>query len=124
MISVKEYLKDREIAHPITTEMAVNMADLLSRVNYLFGRLNLRASVSSGYRPVEMNNRIKNAAKASTHTVCKGIDLVDPYGKIGLLLLARQDLLKECGLWLENPRHTVGWVHCDTKERINRVFNP
>lgn len=124
MISVKEYLKDREITHPISLEMAVNMSDLLSRVNYLFGRLNLRASVSSGYRPVEMNNRINNAAKESTHTICKGIDLVDPYGKIGLLLLARQDLLKECGLWLENPVYTKSWAHLDTKERINRVFNP
>jgi len=124
MISVIDYLKGREVNHPITVEMATNMADLLSRVNYLFGRLNLRAAVSSGYRPAEMNNRIKNSAKSSTHTVCKGIDLLDPYGKIGLLLLARQDLLKECGLWIENPVYTKSWVHLDTKERINRVFNP
>lgn len=132
MITLKEYLMGREKDFPIDQKMAMNAADLLSRVNYLFGRLNLKAAVSSGYRPSSINKTI-GGAKLSTHTVCAGIDLVDPFGKIGILLSKRTDLLQEFGLWLENPLYTikthqdgtkVHWVHLDIKERKNRIFNP
>jgi hypothetical protein len=132
MITLKEYLMGRDKDFPIDMNQARNAADLLSRVNYLFGRLNLKATVSSGYRPSSINKTI-GGAKLSTHTVCAGIDLSDPFGKIGLLLSKRTDLLQECGLWLENPLYTIKhnqdgskvfWIHLDIKERKNRIFNP
>lgn len=131
MITLKEYLMGREKEFPLDMQQAQNAADLLARVNYLFGRLNLHAKVSSGYRPCAINKTI-GGAKLSTHTVCKGIDFVDVYGKIAILLLKRLDLLEECGLWIENPQYTtkeidgkmVYWIHLDSKERKNRVFNP
>lgn len=132
MITLKEYLMGRDKDFPIDMNQARNAAELLSRVNYLFGGLNLKATVSSGYRPSSINKTI-GGAKLSTHTVCAGIDLADPFGKIGLLLSKRTDLLQECGLWLENPLYTIKhnqdgskvyWVHLDIKERKNRIFNP
>jgi hypothetical protein len=132
MITLKDYLMGRDKDFPLDMQQARNAADLLSRVNYLFGRLNLKAAVSSGYRPSSINKTI-GGAKLSTHTVCAGIDLVDPFGKIGILLTKRTDLLQEFGLWLENPLYTIKhnqngpkthWVHLDIKERKNRIFNP
>lgn len=121
----------RDKDYPLDIRQALNAADLLSRVNYLFGRLNIHAPVTSGYRPSSINHQI-GGAKMSTHTMCAGIDLLDQYGKIGILLSKRTDLLKECGLWLENPDYTkklvngvlVNWVHLDIKERKNIIFNP
>jgi hypothetical protein len=121
--------RDREF--PLDMQQARNAADLLSRVNWLFGRLNITAKVSSGYRPSSINKTI-GGAKMSTHTVCAGIDLVDDFGKIGTLLSMRVKLLEECGLWLESPQYTkkevdgkmVYWTHLDIKERKNRIFIP
>jgi hypothetical protein len=132
MITLEEYLMGRDKEFPLDMLQARNAANLLGRVNYLFGRLNLSAPVSSGYRPSAINKTI-GGAKLSTHTVCAGIDILDKFGKIGILLSKRTDLLEQCGLWLENPNYTVKidangnkvhWVHLDIKERKNRIFNP
>lgn len=123
MITVKEYLMNRDKEFPLDMLQAQNMAELLSKVNYLFGRLNLHAVVSSGYRPSAINKKI-GGAKLSTHTVCAGIDLADKDGMIAAKMLDNVDLLKEIGLYLENPKETIGWVHLDTKTRKNTVFNP
>lgn len=132
MITLKEYLMDRDKEFPLDILQARNAADLLSRINYLFGRLNISARVSSGYRPAAINKTI-GGAKLSTHTVCAGIDIEDVHGKIGILLSRRPELLAECGLWMEHPNYTVKnkedgskvfWVHLDIKERKNRIFIP
>jgi hypothetical protein len=123
MISVTEYLMGRDKDFPLDMQQARNMADLLSRVNWLFGTLELHAMVSSGYRPSALNKKI-GGAKMSTHTVCAGIDLRDPNGDLAAKMLDHLDLLEECGLWLENPKATIGWIHLDLKQRKNRVFNP
>jgi len=131
MITLSEYLMGRDKDYPLDTRQALNAADLLSRVNYLFGRLNLHAPVSSGYRPSAINHQI-GGAKMSTHTMCAGIDLLDQYGKIGILLSKRTDLLEECGLYLENPNYTkkdkdgviANWCHLQTKPTKNRIFVP
>ena len=123
MISVKEYLMGRDKDFPLDMLQAQNMADLLSKVNYLFGCLKLHAKVSSGYRPSAINKKI-GGAKMSTHTVCAGIDLADPDGMLAAKMLDNVDLLKELGIYLENPKETIGWVHLDTKQRKNTIFNP
>jgi uncharacterized protein YcbK (DUF882 family) len=123
MISVTEYLMGRDKEFPLDIQQARNMAELLSRVNWLFGTLELHATVSSGYRPSAINKRV-GGAKMSTHTVCAGIDLLDPNGLLAAKMLDHLDLLEECGLWLENPKVTAGWIHLDTKKRKNTVFNP
>lgn len=132
MITLKEYLMGRDEKYPIDEHLLRNAADLLVRVNYLFGRLNLHAPVTSGYRPDAINAEI-GGARSSMHKECRAVDLFDQYGKISILLSKRTDLLEECGLWMEHPNYTVKhkpdgsivrWVHLDTKERKNRIFIP
>lgn len=123
MITLKEYLMGREKDFPLDMLQAQNAAELLARINWLFGTLKLKPKVSSGYRPSAINKKI-GGAKMSTHTVCAGIDLHDPDGMLAARMLDHLDLLEECGLWLENPQFTKNWIHLDMKQRKNRVFNP
>lgn len=123
MITPKEYLMDRDKDFPLDMLQATNMADLLSRINHLIASLKISTRVSSGYRPSAINKKI-GGAKMSTHTVCAGIDLYDPNGEIGKMLRSNTKILEEYGLFLENPDFTKGWVHLDTKNRKNRIFNP
>jgi hypothetical protein len=123
MITVEDYLMGRDKADPLDMLQARNMADLLSRVNHLLASIGLETKVTSGYRPSRINKTV-GGAKMSTHTVCAGIDLADADGRLGLLLKRNPKLLNDHGLWLENPDHTPGWVHLDTKKRTNRIFNP
>jgi hypothetical protein len=123
MITPKEYLMGRDNDYPITHDLALNMADLLSRVNFLIAKLGINTVVTSGYRPPEINKKIGGATKSS-HTQCKAVDLKDSSGSIGKLLINNVKLLEELGLFLESPEHTKGWVHLDTKQRKNRVFIP
>lgn len=113
-----------------------NANKLLTKVQALFVDLGLdlsKYSVSSGFRPSEVNAAIANAAKASLHQLCKAIDIVDDKNQtLAKLIESRPDLLKKHGLWLESPRHTIGkntnWVHLDISEarpdRPSRVFAP
>jgi uncharacterized protein YcbK (DUF882 family) len=123
MITVEEYLMDRDKTYPLDMLQARNMAILLSRVNYLFGLLKISATVSSGYRPGPLNKKI-GGSKMSTHTVCAGIDLHDKDGSLANLLKQNVPLLKEIGLCMENPASTVGWTHLDIRKRTNIIFNP
>lgn len=128
MITIQEYLMGRDREFPLDMLQARNMADLLSKVNYLLGSLNLKCKVSSGYRPSSINKSI-GGAKMSTHTLCAGIDLHDHDRSLGKLLQNNPKLLEDHGLWLEHPNYTVnknglGWVHLDIKQRKNRVFIP
>ena len=113
--------RDKEF--PLDMMQARNMAELLSKINYLFGKLDLHAIVSSGYRPTSINRQI-GGAKMSTHTVCAGIDLHDKDGFLAAKMKDNLDLLEEIGLWMESPAHTTGWIHMDIKQRKNRIFIP
>jgi hypothetical protein len=129
MITLKDYLMGRDKEYPLDVLQAQNAAELLARVNWLFGSLEIHAKVSSGYRPSAINKKI-GGAKMSTHAVCAGIDIIDPYGFLAAKMLDHLDLLEECGLWLEDPRYTKsknshgGWIHLDLRKRKNRVFIP
>jgi len=114
---------DRDKDFPLDMRQAINMADLLSRINHLIASLKINTRVTSGYRPSAINKKI-GGAKMSTHTVCAGIDLLDTQGEIGKMLKANVKILEEYGLYLENPDYTKGWVHLDTKTRKNRIFIP
>jgi uncharacterized protein YcbK (DUF882 family) len=123
MITPKEYLMGRDKDFPLDMRQAINMADLLSRVNHLIATFKISTRVTSGYRPSAINKNI-GGAKMSTHTVCAGIDLLDTQGEIGKMLKSNVKILEEYGLYLESPDHTKGWIHLDTKARKNRIFIP
>jgi hypothetical protein len=121
MITPEMYLMGRDKDFPLDMLQARNMAELLAKVNWLLGTLNIKATVSSGYRPSAINKSI-GGAKMSTHTVCAGIDIAGQ--ELGLILQKNPALLEECDLYLESPSATPRWTHLDLKKRKNRVFYP
>jgi uncharacterized protein YcbK (DUF882 family) len=121
MITPKDYLMGRDKEYPLSIEQALNMADLLARINHLFAILKIDAHVNSGYRPGKYNIQAGGSPK-SNHLICKAIDIADPRGELADLFKSNLKLLEEYGLWMEDPSKTPGWVHLDTKERKNRIF--
>ena len=82
--------------------------------------------ISSGWRPVSYNSKVKNAAKKSNHTLGKAIDLYDANNKVGKYLLKNKKHLEELGLYCEHPDATPGWLHIQTvpPRSGNRFFYP
>ena len=73
-----------------------------------------------------MNAATKGAALTSKHMTGAALDLYDPDGKIDEWCVGRLDVLAATGLWMESPKHTVGWCHlqCLAPRSGNRVFVP
>lgn len=80
-------------------------------------------TISSGHRCAAYNKRI-GGASGSQHILGNAADIVDTKQTLAKFLLANLPLLEANGLWMENPKSTPTWVHLDTKQRTNRVFNP
>lgn len=134
-ITLEQYLMGREKLYPaeLTQEIINNINELLDKVNCVLFELKVeKTSVSSGWRPAAINATVANAAKKSLHMTGKAIDILDnKQQSIANLILSRPDLLKNYGLWIEDPAHTKGkntnWVHLDTgarKDRPLRMFKP
>lgn len=97
--------------------------DLQSNLNKLVDALNIirkaygkPMSVSSGYRPPEVNASV-GGAKKSHHMSCMACDFKDADGKLDEWLSNNQDLLEKAGLWQEHPEATLGWAHLDVGSR-------
>lgn len=130
MLTLKDLLTssgkypEREKHKEVTPEVTANATALLEKVNNLLKDLKIdKVSVSSGFRPSEVNAGIANAAKKSLHMSGQAVDLVDPDGKLDALIESRDDLKKKYGLWQESIDATKGWVHLDSKDRGKRAKN-
>lgn len=119
---------EREKHKEVTPEVIKNAETLLKAVNSLLTDLKIdKATVSSGFRPSDVNSAIPNAAKKSLHMIGCAIDIADADGALDKLIESRDDLKKKYGLWQENPGDTKGWMHLDNKDRGKRsknTFNP
>ena len=135
LITLEVYLMGREKLYPseLTQEVINNINELLDKVNGVLFELGVeKVSISSGWRPAAINSQIKNAAKKSHHMTGKAVDILDDKEQsLAKKILCNPHLLKNYGLWLEDPVHTIGkntnWVHLDTgvrKDRELRVFKP
>lgn len=129
MISVHEFLMGRDKEYPLTTSQAESMAQLLAAVNYLRGMYGKPLKVSSGYRPGHFNTLAKGKM-GSAHINCQAIDLLDPDGDFARWCLSNDHLLKQTGLYMENPEHTNTpqgrWTHLQTRRPASGsiVFDP
>jgi hypothetical protein len=115
----------REKSYRPSIELWVNAAQLLAAINYVRGVYGKALSVSSGYRP-GVFNRAAGGAVGSAHETCEAIDLYDADGAFAEWCLANLDVLEKAGLYLEDPAHTPGWVHLQTRAPRSgkRVFLP
>lgn len=116
----------RDVANPLTSEMQANLQKLLTAVNLFRQHYGKPMSVSSGYRPPEINAKVKGAAKKSNHMVCLAVDFKDPNGDLAKFCLANLHILEACGLWIEDPAVTKVWIHMQAvpPKSGNRVFKP
>ena len=122
-LTLVDYLKGRDKLYPKewTPELEKNAYKILKATGGLLRELEIdltTVEISSGYRPLAINNCIPNSAKGnSQHIVCLAIDLRDKGNILWHRLAAREDLLKKYDLWLENKTSTPTWVHLDLKDR-------
>lgn len=130
MITKNELLMGRDKTHSseYTQEISDNIDKLLIPLNKIRELYGKPMQVSSGWRPVAINKAVGGASK-SNHTLGLACDFKDPDGLIDAFLKEcdEKGILKQLGLWLENPEKTIGWAHLDIKDRGDRksnIFNP
>lgn len=128
MITLANYYMGRDETHPmeLTAEVAYNSVETIRRVNTLLLRFGERRTVTSGWRPISVNESTPGAAKKSSHVLGLACDLEDSDGTLGQWCLDNIFELEEIGLWLEHPSKTKGWCHLQTvpPKSGNRVFYP
>lgn len=123
MITAKEILMGRDVDAPLSKEQVYNLFDLLPRVNYVRFHWGKPLTVSSGYRPATINTGV-GGAKQSAHITCQAVDFKDEDGDLARWLLAHQYILKEAGLFMEDPRYTPSWVHLQSRRTLSLIFKP
>lgn len=103
-----------------------NLEDLCRKVNALGYQPPMRAS--SCLRSLVDQKRINPSAMGSAHLYGCAVDIADPNGKLAYWLqtCVGQNKLKDCGLYMENPKATPTWVHLQSyaPKSMNRIFNP
>lgn len=118
MITLAEYWngRDRKFPRELNAEICNNAALTVSRINRLLGLAAEEGiecdTVSSGWRPLAINDATANAAKASKHIKALAADLRDtPQRDLARWCLRNLKHLESIGLWMEDPRWTPTWVH-------------
>lgn len=126
-ITLAEYWQGRDLVYKdeLTRIVQDNAFELLHRINNLLALYGKVPRVNSGWRPREINKQVGGAVR-SRHLVGRAIDLDDDTGVLGEWCLSNLNKLEACGLWLENPGATPGWVHLQSEAPAsgNRVFWP
>lgn len=132
MITLNDYISasgkypERAFHPECTPDVRLNARDLLARVNDLLTILGISAKVASGFRPSQVNARIKGAAKFSKHMSGLAVDLQDLDGEIARRIQANKKLLDKYDLYMEKPTFTKGWVHLQSIRTRSglRIFIP
>lgn len=135
LITIDQYAMGRDKLYPDewTKEVQENAKKLLDKVNAFLIELGIeKVSVSSGFRPAAINNKVTNAAKKSYHMLGMAVDILDNKNQDLAKLVANNPiLLKKYELWMEDLNSTKGkntnWVHLDIgsrTDRPSRIFKP
>lgn len=117
MITEHDYWMDRDSRYRAEWTESIKWAGRATvvAVNKLLAMAALdgidRDTVSSGWRPLSINDATKNAAKSSKHITAEACDIYDPERKLAQWCLHNLDKLAECELWCEDFRWTPTWVH-------------
>jgi uncharacterized protein YcbK (DUF882 family) len=122
-IGADDILKGGYKKYRLSKKQRTNLNNLLIALNKFIGKYKKPLKISSGYRTHRHNRRV-GGADDSTHLHCMAVDFLDPKRKLAKWCMANLDVLEECGLWIEHPKHTPGWVHLDIRPRNIRVFHP
>ena len=86
--------------------------------------------ITSGLRDESLQVTLIQAGKTkaitSKHLAGAAADIADPDGLLAKWCISNLQALKNIGLWMEDPGHTIGWVHLQmmAPKSGNRVFIP
>lgn len=118
--------RDRAYPGELTDAMRSNAKVTVQRANALLERFGESRLVTSGWRPVSLNNQTPGAAARSKHITCEAIDLADPDGDLDDWCMEHLEDLAAIGCWLEHPASTKNWCHLQIvpPKSQRRVFYP
>lgn len=111
----------RDKEYPLTPELEANLDILWKRLNEFRQAYGKSLVVSSGFRPGKYNSKA-GGAKNSAHLSCQAVDFRDGDGKIKEWVLANQQILEQCDLYMEDPTKTITWIHLQSRPTNNRIF--
>jgi hypothetical protein len=127
------YLQDSSV----TPVILARSADLLTRVNYVYGLAHLAgcelpdnpstgSGVSGSGHGGFRSPLCTVGAINSLHRTGEAVDRYDPSRKFASWCMAHQDILVDQGLWMESPQWTVSWVHLQSQPPRSglRVYRP
>lgn len=143
-ITVDDYMMGRDKAYPPVEIQWQNAALIVALANELLDEAEASGVplnrmdqftgtlVASGYRPLAINERTRNAASGSRHLSCEAIDIQDSRNQdLARWCLQNLTILERLGLYMENPRWTFSlnsdhWVHIQTRPPGSgkRVYRP
>lgn len=104
-------------------EYEENLEKLLLALNKFRAVYGKPMIVTSGYRSTAHNSKVGGKAR-SAHLSCQAADFADRDGGLANFCLENIGLLESCGLWMEDPRYTSGWIHLQSRPASKRVFIP
>lgn len=101
-----------------------NLEDLCRKINQL--GYNPPAFATSCLRSIKDQQRINPRAMGSSHLYGCAVDIADSDGKIAEWCMRNKAKLVECGLWMESPKYTEGWLHLQSyaPKSFTRMFVP
>lgn len=115
-ITLDEYYmgRDKLFKEELSDAHKANAAKTVELANKLLEKFGQKRRVTSGWRPASINAATKGASPHSRHVLCQAVDLEDNNRELMNWCLNNQDVLKELGLWAEDPRAVTNWVHLQT----------
>lgn len=113
MISKDELLKGRDHQYPdeYTETVSDNLDQLLVPMNQIRAAWANPMIVTSGWRPLAINEATPGAAAHSKHMEGLACDIADTNGELWAWVLQNLDLMQRLGIYLEDRRWTPTWVH-------------
>jgi hypothetical protein len=117
-ITREEVLMKRDTEYPLSEEQEKNLEKLLVAVNKLRALYGKPMRVTSGYRPGHYNTKA-GGGKRSAHLTLEACDFADK--DRALTNFCTDEILEQCGLWMEDDKVATTWIHIQIREPKSRV---
>lgn len=128
MITKDEVLMGRDKLYPqdYTKEVSDNIDKMLEMLNVVRARYAKPMYVSSGWRPLSVNEKLSNAGKKSNHIKGLACDFKDSDGKLRDWVIEHLEWLAGLGFYFEDFNYTKGWIHFQiiSPNSGKRIFIP